>query len=98
MMTKFRFDPQKRISDFQQPKTSREILPMTTTEPITISAALPTVLTIHEAADLLKVSTRTMYSLTKPRGPIPCVRCGRRGIRYTAAALQQFIEQQESGG
>jgi excisionase family DNA binding protein len=57
--------------------------------------ATPTVLTIHEAADFLRVSTRTLYSMTKPRGPIACLRVGPRGVRYTMAALQQFIAQQE---
>jgi excisionase family DNA binding protein len=55
----------------------------------------PTILTIQDAAELLKVSSRTMYSLTRPRGPIPCVRVGPRGVRYTMTALQAFIAEQE---
>jgi excisionase family DNA binding protein len=65
---------------------------------VTMSTAIatPTILTLQEAADMLKVSSRTLYSLTKPRGPIPCVRCGPRGVRYTLTALQRFIEDQEN--
>ena len=58
--------------------------------------APPALLTIHDAAEYLRVSARTMYSLTRPRGPIPCVRCGPRGVRYTVAALERFIREQES--
>jgi excisionase family DNA binding protein len=54
----------------------------------------PTILTVQDAADLLKVSSRTLYSLTRPRGPIPCVRVGPRGVRYTLAALQEWIDEQ----
>jgi excisionase family DNA binding protein len=61
------------------------------------AVATPTILTLQEAADLLKVSTRTLYSLTRPRGPIPCLRVGPRGVRYTLAALQQWIDQQQNG-
>lgn len=59
------------------------------------SSVTSALLTINEAADFLRVSTRTVFSLTRPRGPIPCVRCGPRGVRYTMAALHQFIAQQE---
>lgn len=34
--------------------------------------ATPTILTVQEAADVLKVSTRTLYAMTKPRGPFDC--------------------------
>jgi excisionase family DNA binding protein len=57
--------------------------------------APPSVLTIHEAADYLRVSTRTLYAMTRPRGPIQCLRVGPRGVRYTVAALQRFIADQE---
>jgi excisionase family DNA binding protein len=60
------------------------------------SITTPTILTLQEAADVLRVSTRTLYSLTRPRGPIPCVRCGPRGVRYSLAALQRFIAEQEN--
>jgi excisionase family DNA binding protein len=58
--------------------------------------ATPTILTLQEAADLLKVSSRTLYAMTQPRGPIPCLRVGPRGVRYTLAALERWIAQQES--
>ena len=47
-------------------------------------------LTAREAARLLSVSERTLYDLTVPRGPIPCVKIGSRGVRYARAALQAF--------
>lgn len=63
----------------------------------TTIAAPQAVLTIYEAAEYLRVSTRTLYAITKPRGPIPSVRVGSRGVRYTWAALQKFIDQQQNG-
>lgn len=59
------------------------------------NTASPALLTIHEAADYLRVSSRTVYSLTWPRGPIHCVRVGPRGVRYTLAALQAWIDGQQ---
>jgi excisionase family DNA binding protein len=53
-------------------------------------------MTIHEAADYLRVSPRTVYAITYPRGPLRCVRVGPRGVRYTLAALQAFIQEQEA--
>jgi excisionase family DNA binding protein len=60
--------------------------------------ASPAVLTIHEAADFLRVSTRTLYAMTRPRGPIPCLRVGPRGVRYTMVALQKWIDEQQRSG
>jgi predicted DNA-binding transcriptional regulator AlpA len=48
-----------------------------------------------EAARLLSVSEKTLWSLTAPRGPIPVVRIGERSIRYSVAALQRWIEQHQ---
>jgi excisionase family DNA binding protein len=64
-----------------------------------MSAAIapPVILTVQDAADLLKVSCRTLYSLTRPRGPIPCFRVGPRGVRYTLTALQEWIDEQQAG-
>jgi excisionase family DNA binding protein len=50
-------------------------------------------LTPLEAAALLRCSTRTLFDLTQPRGTIPVVRIGRR-VRYSPAALQEWIGQQ----
>lgn len=64
---------------------------------MTTPVAPPTILTLAEAADWLKVSPRTLYSMTRPRGPIPCVRVGPRGVRYTLAALQAWIDREQYG-
>lgn len=53
-----------------------------------------TLLTVREAADVLRISTRTLHSQTSPRGTIPCVRIG-RSVRYSQAALQNWIDQQQ---
>jgi excisionase family DNA binding protein len=47
-------------------------------------------LTPAEAAAALRISPRLLWSKTKI-GEIPCVRVG-RAIRYSPAALQQWIE------
>jgi excisionase family DNA binding protein len=59
----------------------------------TAVAAPPALLTIHEAAEYLRISPRTLFALSQPRGPIPCARIG-RSVRYTVAALNEFVEQQ----
>ena len=57
---------------------------------------MPTpLLTCREAADYLRVSTRTLFNLTTPHGPIPCIRVG-RGVRYSPAALQAWVDDQQS--
>jgi hypothetical protein len=42
----------------------------------------PLALRVNEAARALNISVRHLWSLTAPRGPIPCVRLG-RGRRKT---------------
>lgn len=44
----------------------------------------------RDAARLLSISERTLWSLTVPRGPIPCVRIG-RSVRYAVAALEAYL-------
>ena len=51
----------------------------------------PQLLTVREAAQVLAVSERTLWSLTK-KGHVRCVRIGTRGKRYDPAALAAFIE------
>jgi hypothetical protein len=41
-----------------------------TTETLTVSA--------RDAAKALGISTRHLYAMTAPRGPIPCIKLGRR--------------------
>ncbi len=50
---------------------------------------------IRDAARAVSVSERTLWGLTQPRGPIPCVRLGGR-VLYSPAALTRWIEQQEA--
>lgn len=46
---------------------------------------------VREAARMLGVCEKTLWSLTVPRGPIPSVRIG-RAVRYSPADLQAWIE------
>jgi hypothetical protein len=54
---------------------------------ITIPALL---LTPREAARALAISERKLWSMTQPRGPIPCVRFD-RSVRYSRTALVELI-------
>lgn len=51
----------------------------------------------REAAKALGVSARTLWGLTAPRGPIPCVRVGtgkRRTVLYPVADLQAWLSRE----
>jgi excisionase family DNA binding protein len=50
-------------------------------------------LTCREAAEAMRVSTRTLFSLTR-RGEIRSIRIGCRGVRYSPADLQEWIDRQ----
>ncbi|REK24791.1 MAG: DNA-binding protein [Planctomycetota bacterium] len=58
----------------------------------------------REAATALGISPRTLWGLTTPRGPIPCVRIGqgkRQTVLYPVAELQAWLSRQaeaEKGG
>lgn len=48
----------------------------------------------REAAKALGISPRTLWGLTAPRGPIPCVRVGhgkRQTVLYSVAELQAWL-------
>jgi predicted DNA-binding transcriptional regulator AlpA len=60
-------------------------------------AAPRLLLTARDAARALAVSERTLWGLTQPRGPIPCVRVGARSVRYSVADLEHWIAQQRAG-
>ena len=54
----------------------------------------PILLTAREAAELLSVSEKTLWNHTAPRGNcIPAVRFGRT-LRYSRAALEEWIRGQ----
>jgi excisionase family DNA binding protein len=60
---------------------------------------LPTqqgLLTLRDAALYLNVSEKTLSRLSAPKGDIAVVRIGKRGVRYTATALNQWIVAQEA--
>jgi predicted DNA-binding transcriptional regulator AlpA len=51
----------------------------------------------RDAAKALGISPRTLWALTAPRGPIPCVRIGtgkRKSVLYPADALRAWLAQQ----
>lgn len=52
-------------------------------------------LTSREAAALLRIGTRSLYEISSPRGSLPCVRIG-RSVRYSQAAVEEWIEQQQT--
>lgn len=45
-----------------------------------------------EAARMLSISPRTLWGLTAPRGPIPCVYL-RRAVRFDPDDLRRWVEQ-----
>ena len=50
-----------------------------------------------QAAKALSISPRTLWSLTTPRGPIPCLRIGhgkRQTVLYPTAMLEQWMAEQ----
>lgn len=53
----------------------------------------PLLLTVSEAAQLLRISERTLFTLTK-EGGVPSIRVG-RGVRYSSADLQAWINAQK---
>jgi excisionase family DNA binding protein len=54
-------------------------------------------LTAREAAARLAVSEKTLWLMTAPRGTLPCVRVGSRGVRYDPADLRAWIEAAKLG-
>lgn len=57
----------------------------------------PLALRPSEAAKALGLSARTLWGLTAPRGPIPCVRVGhgkRRTVLYPVADLRAWLSRQ----
>jgi hypothetical protein len=54
----------------------------------------PLALRPRDAARALGISPRTLWGLTAPRGPIPCLRIGhgkRRTVLYPVAELRAFL-------
>ncbi|MCG6158313.1 helix-turn-helix domain-containing protein [Rubinisphaera margarita] len=49
----------------------------------------------RETAKVLGISERKLWSLTSPRGPIPCVRMG-RNVRYDLADVRAYVNAAKS--
>jgi len=60
-------------------------------------APAPLLLSPREAAQMLAISPRKLWSLTHAEKAIPFVKCGRL-IRYSPADLQAWIDAQRQGG
>ncbi|MDZ4782612.1 MAG: hypothetical protein SGJ19_20385 [Planctomycetia bacterium] len=66
------------------------------TQPVESLALRP-----REAAKALGVSARTLWGLSAPRGPIPCLRVGsgkRQTVLYPVADLQLWLSRQAVHG
>jgi len=50
-------------------------------------------LTARDAAQRLAVCEKTLWNLSRPRGPIAVVRIG-RAVRYAVSDLEAFIREQ----
>jgi len=48
-------------------------------------------LSAREAAKALSISARTLWSMTAPRGPIPCLRLNSR-VLYPVDGLKKWID------
>lgn len=68
------------------PSTQKVINRMNTTPQILID--------IRQAAELVQVSERKLWSMSSPRGPIPVVRVGKL-VRYNVESLRAWAERQE---
>jgi excisionase family DNA binding protein len=55
---------------------------------------LAPLLTVRETADLLRISERTLFTLTKS-GEIPTIRIG-RGVRYDERDLAEWVNRKSS--
>ena len=72
--------------------------PSTTPPPLLVDASTTTppalVVDRRNAARILAVSERTVWSRTVPRGDLPCVRVGAR-VLYSVDTLRAWVVQQE---
>ena len=55
-------------------------------------------ITLRDAAKLLAVSEKTLWSMTAPRGPIPAIRIGRRSVRYLVEDIRGTIALMRESG
>ena len=79
-----------RLAGVSQSAVSRSFTPGASIAPKTRAKVL-------EAAKALGISARTLWGLTTPRGPIPCLRIGhgkRQTVLYPVADLQAWLTRQ----
>jgi len=57
----------------------------------------PLLVDSRTAAGMLSICPKSLWSETDPRGPIPCVRIGRR-VLYSVEALREWIATQQKRG
>jgi excisionase family DNA binding protein len=57
----------------------------------------PLLFNAREAARLISVSPRTLWTLANS-GQLPQIKVGRRGVRFALADLKKFIDRQRCGG
>ena len=67
---------------------------MTNSHPIT---RLKLLLAAQEAAEAMSICEKTLWSITEPRGDLPCVRIRRR-VLYDPRDLEAWIDAQKEGG
>ncbi len=69
-------------------------LNMASVDPIPTDAGdvAPLLVNVKQAAALLGISARTLFSITAPRGDLPCVIIG-RCVRYRLSDLERFCEE-----
>lgn len=56
-----------------------------------MSIVSPVLLSAPDAAKYLGISTRKIYDLVEPKGPIPCYRLGKRLTRFSINDLNNYI-------
>ncbi len=52
----------------------------------------------REAARALGIGARTLWDLSQPRGPIPCVRLGPSLVLYPKVLLESWLAEQAAKG
>lgn len=71
--------------------------PMKIDAPAATLTPTPLALRPDDAAKTLGISERTLWGLTDPRGPIPCIRVGhgkRQTVLYPVAELQAWLSRE----
>lgn len=72
-------------------------MPNASLVPASLKCASPLLVNAREAARILAICERSLWSMTAPRGQIPCIRlgAGTGAVRYSVDALKKFIESQQ---